>query len=231
MQHLTSPAHTPFLHRVQLPDSSSTDKLAQDGLRSPGKEKLKVLGEQRRLEARQPVIPPIDSSSVSSSQSASVKPMNKLKTTKSLESNPAERLFQQFWEGYNTRDLERIHGLCLPNIHMWGSAEDEDLRGLPAVEAQLKDDWKKSEKGSINIAHRILSTSRDPQWAAALCTATFWIKNEKGGLDEHILKNYRCTVNIEKDNDGAWKIAHIHGSLPDARTLENLSTPEVRSKL
>ena len=224
MQHLTS--HTPSLPPVQL---HSNGKPAHD-TQSPDKGKLTALGESRRYEARQPIVPAIDSNSIGSTQSGSVTPVDKLQSTKSLVSNPAERLFRQFWEGYTTRNLETIRSLCLPNIFIWATAEDEALDGLDAVIKQLKDDWLKSEKASIDVIHRIPTTPGAP-WAAALCNLTVWIKNEQGILEEHILKNYRCTLNVEKDKDGAWKIAHMHASLPDPRTLTNLSTSEVRSKL
>ncbi|MET3124753.1 ketosteroid isomerase-like protein [Oxalobacteraceae bacterium GrIS 2.11] len=225
MQHLTS--HPPSLPPVQLHSNGNPAHYTQ----SPDKGKLTALGESRRYEARQPIVSLIDLSSNGSSQSVSVTRVDKLQSTKSLENNPAEQLFRQFWEeGYNKRDLACIHRLCLDKIYMWGSADGEDLDGLDAVAKQFEDDWLKSEKASLNVLHRI-SSAPGAQWAAALCNLTFWIRNEKGILEEHVLKNYRCTVTVGKDKDGVWKIAHIHGSLPDARTLDNMSTPEVRSKL
>jgi len=213
MQHVTSPTQAHCPPRVQL---RLVGDPTPDNPQSPARATLTVLGEQRRHEARQP---------------GALLAVDKLETTNILESNPAERLFRQFWEGYNTRNLlPIIHSLCLPNVYMWGSAEDEDMEGLDAVVKQLKDDWHKSEKASIDVIRRIPSPP-GALWAAALCNATFWIKNEKGILEEHVLKNYRCTVTAGKDKDGAWKIAHMHGSLPDPRTLENLATPEMRSKL
>ena len=115
MQHLTSPTQAPCPPRVQL---RLVDNPTPDKPQGPAKATLTVLGEQRRHEASQPGV---------------LLAVNRLETTHSLESNPAERLFRQFWEGYNTRNLlPIIHSLCLPNVYMWGSAEDEDMSGLSA---------------------------------------------------------------------------------------------------
>lgn len=206
MQPLTSSTHTPSLQLRWAGEPTPVNS------RSPDKATLRVFGEQRRLEAGQPII------------------LSRLETTESLESNPAERLFRQFWNAYITRNLATINSLFLPNVHMWGSDEAEDLHGLGAVVKQFKDDWFKSEKASIEVIRRIPGPP-GALWAAALCNLTIWIKNGKGILEQHVLKNYRCTVTAGKDKDGAWKIAHIHGSLSDPRTLDNLLTPEVRSKL
>lgn len=225
--------HVSSLPRVPYPPalgvnfsslSSSTDRPIKDDSQDSDKEKLKALdkGKPKALD-----IP--SSSSTSSSQSASVTSADKPAMTESLESRPAERLFDEFWKGYNERNSDVIKKLCLPDVFMWGSADGEDLDGSDALVKQVRDDWLKSEKARMDVRHHIPSPP-GAQWAAALCDLTFWIKNDKGVLEKHVLKNYRCTFTVGKDKDASWKIAHIHGSLPDARNLDNMSTPEVRSK-
>lgn len=130
-----------------------------------------------------------------------------------LESNPAERLLRQFWEGYNKRDLACIRSLCLPNIQMLGAAADEYLVGLKEVEAKFELDWRQSEKSSVDVVHCAPGSS-DALWIAALCTAKFTIRNQ-----EHVFENFRCTLAVEKQGN-TWKIAHVHASFPEIRATE-----------
>ncbi len=137
---------------------------------------------------------------------------------KMLEKKPAEKLFKQFCEGYNHRDLAGLLKLFTVDINMWGSGIDEYRVGLKQVEEQLQRDWLQSEKSDITVVS-FVPTVADAPWAAAVCHATVTIDGQA-----HFFEHLRGTIVIAKEN-GTWKISHMHTSFPDVRNAENESFP------
>lgn len=130
----------------------------------------------------------------------------------------ANEVFKQFCNGYNNRDLPCLLNLFSKNINLWGSGLDEYRIGLKQVEEQLKREWSQSEKGEIEIVS-FVTTAIDVLWAAAICQAKITINGK-----EHIFEHLRGTIVIENEN-GNWKISHMHASFPDYRNAENASFP------
>lgn len=134
------------------------------------------------------------------------------------EKKPAEQVFNQFCEAYKSRNLSMALALCTKNINLWGSGVDEYRVGLKQVEEQLKRDWSQSEKGEIEIVS-FIPTSDHSLWSAALCKAKITIDGV-----EHIFEQLRGTIVIEQE-DGVWKISHMHTSFPDYRNAAQSSFP------
>ncbi|STX50194.1 Uncharacterised protein [Legionella busanensis] len=131
---------------------------------------------------------------------------------------PAQHLFEQFCEGYAMRDLSFTLSLFTKEANVWGSGLDEYRVGSKEIEEQLTRDWSQSESSKIEVV-RFVPTPDNALWAAAVCNARIIVAN-KNYLFEHL----RGTLIIEQD-EGIWKIAHMHASFPDYRNVENNSFP------
>jgi hypothetical protein len=134
------------------------------------------------------------------------------------EKKLAEQLFRKFCEGYKKRDLPGLLQLFTRNTNMWGTGADEYRVGIKQVEEQLKRDWSQSEKGEIEPVSFIPAPA-DALWSAAVCTGRVTVNGE-----QHVLTDLRGTIIIENE-DGEWKISHMHASFPDFRNPENGSFP------
>ena len=134
------------------------------------------------------------------------------------EKKPAEEIFKQFCERYQHRDLQGLLALFTQNTNMWGSGLDEYRCGIREVEEQLKRDWMQAEQGEIEVV-AFVPSPQDALWAAAVCNVRLTIQAE-----EHFFEHFRGTIVIENEN-GSWKIAHMHASFPDYRNAENGSFP------
>jgi len=131
----------------------------------------------------------------------------------------ATNLLDQFCTAYNTRDLNGALQLFTQNANLWGTGIDEYRKGISEIETQLKRDWSQSEKGEIKLASEIISSPEDPSWAAAVYNATIYINGEP-----HTFDHLRATIAIAQEQ-GEWKIAHMHASFPDAQQPEGNSFP------
>ena len=134
------------------------------------------------------------------------------------DQNPAKLLFNQFCDGYKKREMPYLLSLFTANANMWGSGIDEYRVGLKQIAEQLERDWSQSEQGEIKI-ETFVPTSNNTLWAAALCTAKITIDGTP-----HIFEQLRGTIVIAQE-EGIWKIAHMHASFPDYRNAENGSFP------
>lgn len=134
------------------------------------------------------------------------------------EKKPAEQLFNKFCQGYKNRDLAALLKLFTKNINMWGTGLDEYRVGLKQVEEQLKRDWSQSEKSEIEVVS-FVPTSNEFLWVGAICNAKITVDGR-----EHIFEHLRGTLIVEEEN-GEWKISHMHASFPDYRNAENGSFP------
>lgn len=132
--------------------------------------------------------------------------------------NSAKQLLNQFCHGYKNRDLTYLLSLFTQNATMWGSGLDEYRVGLTQIKEQLERDWSQSEQGEIEIIS-YTPDSNDSLWTAALCTAKVTIDGK-----QHMFEHLRGTIILENEN-GNWKIAHMHASFPDFRNAENGSFP------
>ncbi|TAL64502.1 MAG: hypothetical protein EPN84_03300 [Legionella sp.] len=133
-------------------------------------------------------------------------------------SKQAEHLFTQFCSGYENRDLSLLLSLFTQEAIMWGSAIDEYRVGLAQIEAQLQRDWQQSDHGQIKVG-AFIPTKEDEPWTAAINTAKLVIAGE-----EYEFEQLRGTITIAQE-EGQWKIAHMHASFPDYRNSENSSFP------
>lgn len=131
---------------------------------------------------------------------------------------PAQHLFEQFCDGYERRDLIFTLSLFTKEANVWGSGLDEYRVGLKEIEEQLRRDWEQSESSKIEVV-RFVPTSDNDLWAAAVCNARIKVANEN-----YLLEHLRGTLFVEQE-DGIWKIAHMHASFPDYRNAENNSFP------
>jgi hypothetical protein len=134
------------------------------------------------------------------------------------DKKPAEQLFKQFCEGYANRNLTFLLSLFSQNTNVWGSGVDEYRVGIKEMEEQLRRDWSQSEQAKIEVI-RFVPTPEQSLWTAAICQARITIKGE-----EYLFEHLRGTLTIENEN-GDWKIAHMHCSFPDYRNAENGSFP------
>jgi len=137
---------------------------------------------------------------------------------KAKNSKKPEQLMRQYCEGYKNRDLPHLLSLFSNQVNMWGTGPDEYRVGLKEMEAQLKRELSQSEAGEINIVS-FLPTPENALWAAAVCNATITVEGK-----DHQLTNLRWTIAIDQE-DGAWKISHLHASFPDLRNPEGSPFP------
>ena len=134
------------------------------------------------------------------------------------EKNIADILLEQYCEGYNRRDLAFILDLFCKNCNVWGTAVDEYRMGHDELKTQHERDWSQSEKGIIKII-KTVPTDKNAQWAAVIAKAIVTIDGE-----EHTFDHLRGTITVAQE-DGKWKISHMHCSFPDLRTEEGSSFP------
>jgi hypothetical protein len=136
-----------------------------------------------------------------------------------IDIHPAEMLFKKFSESYKKRDIETLLSLFTPKSNMWGTGVDEYRIGLKQIEEQLKRDWSQSESAEVVIKSFVPNQQGDA-WAAALGEARITVAG-KG----HVFPDFRGTITVENQN-GSWKILHMHASFPDYRNAEKNSFPE-----
>jgi ketosteroid isomerase-like protein len=132
--------------------------------------------------------------------------------------NPAKKLFTQFCEGYKKRDLTGLLKLFTQDSNMWGTGLDEYRVGIKQIEEQLKRDWSQSDKGEIEVVS-FVPAEEDATWAAAVCNAHLTVNGQT-----HLFEDLRGTI-IVKEENGTWKISHMHASFPDFRNPEANSFP------
>lgn len=137
---------------------------------------------------------------------------------KLAQKSKARELLEMYCEAYKGRDLLRISSLFTKDCNVWGTAIDEYRVGLQALAMQHQRDWSQSEKGEIHIVNWV-PTSIDALFAAAVCKAVITIEG-KINIFEHL----RGTI-IIREEEGVWKIAHMHASFPDFRSEQNSSFP------
>ena len=134
------------------------------------------------------------------------------------EPSIAEQLLIHFCQAYRARDLHRTLNLFTSNAYMWGTGVDETRQGLKEIEAQLLRDWSQSESGEIEIVS-FAPVHGSALWAAAVTRAKLTIEGQIYSFDD-----LRGSIVIEEEN-GHWKICHMHSSFPDMRNAENNSFP------
>lgn len=132
--------------------------------------------------------------------------------------NQAEKLFLQFCEAYNSRDLPALLSLLTADATVWGSGVDEYRTGLAEIEQQLRRDWSQSQQAEISVLS-FVPTENEALWAAGLCQVRLLIDDQELFFD-----HFRGTIVIEK-NQKKPKIVFMHASFPDARNPENNSFP------
>jgi hypothetical protein len=130
----------------------------------------------------------------------------------------AKSIFKHFCHLYKKRDLAGILDLFSQKSNLWGTAIDEYRVGLKEIEEQLKRDWSQSEAGELQIISWVNSSQND-FWAAAICHAKLMIEG-----NEYQFEHLRATITVLQEN-GKWKITHMHASFPDLRNGENQSFP------
>tara|TARA_B100000949_G_C13843721_1_gene269727 strand:- start:5 stop:430 length:426 start_codon:yes stop_codon:yes gene_type:complete len=130
----------------------------------------------------------------------------------------AKELLQQFCDFYKERNLDGILSLLSTDVNMWGTGIDECRKGLDECKSQLLRDWSQSEYGQI-IIDSFANFEDDACWAAAICHAIVKINGT-----EHKFEHLRGTITIKNEN-GHWKIRHMHSSFPDYRNNEASSFP------
>jgi ketosteroid isomerase-like protein len=135
-----------------------------------------------------------------------------------IQKTIAQKILIEFCHNYNTRNLQGVMDLFTKNPNLWGTGADEYRAGREAIEEQLKRDWSQSEKSEINIGY-FIRTDPDSSWAASVNNATIVANGQ-----EHNFSDLRGSISIEQE-DGIWKIAHMHCSFPDYRNGENNSFP------
>lgn len=133
----------------------------------------------------------------------------------------AANLLNQYCIAYNTRDLKGALQLFTKNANMWGTGIDEYRTGISEIETQLKRDWNQSEKGEIKLVSDIIGSPENPYWAAAVYSATIYIDGKP-----HIFEHLRATIAIAQEQ-GEWKISHMHASFPESQQAEGHSFPTV----
>jgi ketosteroid isomerase-like protein len=134
--------------------------------------------------------------------------------------NPAQKLFMQFCEGYKKRDINALLKLFTQDSNMWGTGVDEYRVGLKSIEEQLQRDWRQSDTGEIEVMS-FVPTEENASWAAAVCNAHLSLNGKS-----NVFADLRGTI-IVKQEDGIWKISHMHASFPDFRNPAENSFPQM----
>jgi ketosteroid isomerase-like protein len=124
----------------------------------------------------------------------------------------------QFCEAYTNRDLDKLLSLFTQNATMFGTGVDEYRTGLKEIEEQVKRDWSQSEKGEVKLTS-FLGPSGNSTWGSGEFTAKIQIDGKI-----HTFEPLRGTIILEQE-DGTWKIAHMHASFPDYSQAEGASFP------
>lgn len=134
------------------------------------------------------------------------------------EKNVAKHLFETFCDTYNRRDLTALLSLFTKDADFWGTGEDEFLKGINQISEQMQRDWAQSEASEAFI-DVFFPAPGFFNWTAAISRLKATINGK-----EHIWDNVRHTIVIEQE-DGRWKIAHMHISVPDYRNKPESSFP------
>lgn len=130
----------------------------------------------------------------------------------------AQTLIETYLEAYNTRNLELLLSIFTKDATIWGTGADEYRVGHKEIEQQCLRDWKQSDSAEVTVSS-ILPNAHDAPWIALIATAKVTIEGVC-----HTLSDLRATSVLEQE-DGEWKICHMHGSFPDHRNPEEGSFP------
>jgi ketosteroid isomerase-like protein len=134
------------------------------------------------------------------------------------ETTIPEQLLMQFCDGYKKRDLPLLLSLFTKKATLWGTGVDEYREGLEQIEEQILRDWHQSDSGEIHVVS-FISTPHNALWTAAICETTIVV----AGKTYHF-EDLRGTIVITQE-EGIWKIVHMHASFPDYRNSEANSFP------
>ena len=128
---------------------------------------------------------------------------------KSLSQQRVQDLFLKFCKAYGDRDFKIILNLFSSKGQMWSACAYTVHIGHEEIEKELKRNWMEAETGELEVISWLPSSSKNTEWAAALCRASILID---GIL--HVSDNLRVSVVCEEE-DGTLKISHMHASFPD----------------
>ncbi len=134
------------------------------------------------------------------------------------DTKPAETLFKQYCEHYTARRLNEILQLCSKNMTLWGTGIDEYRVGIEAMKAQLHRDWSQSTRATLDLIS-FIPTPNHAIWAAGLCKTHLTIDGQ-----DYVFDNLRGTIVITEEQ-GDFRILHMHASFPDYRNPEAGSFP------
>lgn len=134
---------------------------------------------------------------------------------------PAIDLLHKWCEAYKNRNMKAMKKLFAKKTFNLGTGKDEVLDGWPAMEAQLKRDWCQSKAGYIEL-HKPIRTGNN--WASCTWTAHITMPDGK----ELVWPNMRLSIVVVQE-DGQWRIAHTHASVPAVDQPEGQSFPAAKN--
>ena len=134
------------------------------------------------------------------------------------EATIPEHMLMQFCGGYKKRDLPSLLCLFTKKATLWGTGIDEYREGLYQIEEQILRDWQQSDSGEIRVVS-FASTPQNALWTAAMCETMIVVAGKT-----YYFEDLRGTI-IAEQEEGSWKIAHMHSSFPDYRNPEDNSFP------
>lgn len=139
---------------------------------------------------------------------------------KSLKAHPAMHLLTQYITHYNARDLDRVLGFFATKqqMHVWGTGLDESITSVDEMPAQLVREWSQADKSEIVCTGNYL-LSDDGRWIDTMFLCHVVIDGQA-----QTIHNMRGSIYVAEE-DGVWKISHIHTSKPALEQENGQSFP------
>jgi ketosteroid isomerase-like protein len=129
------------------------------------------------------------------------------------------KLFQEFIDSYNLRDIESALN-CFrnaPPAFAFGSGYDERRIGIPEIKEQLLRDWEQSLAANLEVTQLHYEEHDDSGWVAADLDVAVTLS------DGEQVFPARASFFMQKDSSGEWRIAHMHFSVPLPEQVEGKS--------
>lgn len=135
--------------------------------------------------------------------------------------NPATDLLERFVEAYNTRRLPEVMKLFSTKhkVLLIGTGIDEIRRNIEEIKGQVERDWQQSETNILTRTGDYISSPEPACWAYAVYKSTFVIDGKT-----YTAENLRGSIYCIQE-EGEWKINHMHASFPHVADNEASSFP------
>ena len=119
---------------------------------------------------------------------------------------------------YGQRDLAGLITLVEPDFHGYGTGPDEVVMSAEELRQSIARDFAQAEASTLIFSDRHCTVEGTAAWVMGSCRFDFRAGESEGAMEA------RFTA-VLRQNEGVWRMAQLHLSMPCAAQDEGESWP------